>query len=151
MWFMLTGVGSDGSPYTSRRIPSGAWTYTSFGFSVGSILRLAAFHLASAAGMSFTMKPKWLTMAPAGGSRAASVLRSMMYTPGNWMSSSGPFVTSVPPIMPTQNCLWASTSFTTRCTWPIRRPTWFGSTSCAKAGEAHRTPAARRAKKSIHG
>ena len=32
--------------------------YTSFGFSVGSISTLAAFHFASAAGMSFTVKPK---------------------------------------------------------------------------------------------
>ena len=62
------------------------------------------------------------------------------------MSSSGPFFTSVPPITEIQNCFWASTSFTVRRTWPIVTPTWFGSTSCARAGAAARMAMARKAK-----
>src|SRR4051812_3436859 len=47
-------------------------------------------------------------------------------------------------MMPTQNCFCASTSLTDRCTCPIRRPSWFGSTSCADAGAARsRTRATR--------
>src|SRR4051812_27610374 len=60
----------------------------------------------------------------------------MMNTPGNSISSSGPFFTLVPPMTPTQNCRCASRSRTARWTCPIRRPSWFGSTSCANAGDA---------------
>src|SRR5438067_5335219 len=58
----------------------------------------------------------------------------MMKTPGNWTSVSGPFFTTVPPIISVQNFVWASTFFTTKWMWPSRTPRSFGgSASCANA------------------
>src|SRR6185312_9629863 len=76
-------------------------------------------------------------MDPAGGA-VGSALRSMMNTPGNWISSNGPFFTTVPPIAETQNSFWASTSFTARCMWPMLTPAAFGGASCARTGATER-------------
>src|ERR1700730_57807 len=53
-------------------------------------------------------------------------------TPGNFSASPGPSLTGVPPMV-IQNFLFASTSFTSRCNWPMATPASFGAGSCAHA------------------
>src|SRR5271165_5690369 len=73
-------------------------------------------------------------MEPAGGV-VLSACRSMMYVPGNWINMSGPFCTTVPPMVSVQNFFCTSTSFTNRCMCPMVTPAPFGGASCAQAGK----------------
>src|SRR5579871_6271548 len=61
-----------------------------------------------------------------------------MKTPGNWIRSSGPFLSGVPPMTVIQKRRCASTSLTARWTCPMAIPMLLGSASCARQASGAR-------------